>query len=151
MFARQLSRLALPIIFLAMSSLSGCAVNRATATIDPSANLNNIKTVHVKKFGPDKKSLDVLIADQARSMGLTASTGDTPPSNVDAVITYVDKWMWDITMYMLELTIQIRDPKTDFTLAVGNSYHTSLTRKTPTEMVDEVMTNIFKGSKQNAE
>jgi len=80
---------------------------------------------------------------------LTATTGDTTAANADAVITYVDKWMWDITMYMIELTIQVRDPKTDFTLAVGNSYHTSLTRKNPTEMVGEVMANIFKGKAQN--
>jgi len=61
-------------------------------------------------------------------------------------VTYVDKWMWDITMYLLELTITIRDPQTDYPLANGNSYHTSLTRKSPPEMVDEVLGNIFKES-----
>jgi len=147
----QLRYVALPILFIAISSLSGCAVNRATATVDPSANLDSIKTIHVKKFGPDKHSLDTLIAGKARNMGFTATTGETPAANTDVLITYIDKWMWDITMYMIELTIQVRDPKTDFTLAVGNSYHTSLTRKSPAEMVDEVMTNIFKGKTQNAE
>ena len=64
-----------------------------------------------------------LIADKLRSKGVTVTTGvDPAPSNVDAVVTYVDKWMWDITMYMLELTITIRDPKSDFPLATGNSY-----------------------------
>jgi len=149
MLTRLLNRLAIPALIIAISALSGCAVNRSTATIDPSANMGSIKTIHIKKFGPDKHSLDVLIADKARSMGLTTTTGDTTAANADAVITYVDKWMWDITMYMIELTIQVRDPKTDFTLAVGNSYHTSLTRKNPTEMVDEVMANIFKGKVQN--
>jgi hypothetical protein len=48
---------------------------------------------------------------------------------------------------MLELTVVVRDPKTDFPLATGNSLHTSLTRKSPKEMVDEVTTNIFKGVK----
>ena len=66
------------------------------------------------------------------------------PANVDAVATYVDKWMWDITMYLLELTITIRDPKNDFPLASGNSFHTSLTRKSVDEMVDEVTNTIFK-------
>jgi hypothetical protein len=54
--------------------------------------------------------------------------------------------MWDITMYMLELTITMSDAKTDFTLASGNSYHTSLTRKSPEEMVAEVLGNIFGGA-----
>jgi hypothetical protein len=66
---------------------------------------------------------------------------------VDALVTYKDKWMWDITMYMLELTITIRDPQNDYPLATGNSFHTSLTRKSPTEMVDEVVENIFKQGK----
>jgi hypothetical protein len=51
-------------------------------------------------------------------------------------------------MYMLDLTIVVRDPKTDFPFATGNSRHTSLTRKSPQEMVDEVTGNIFKGEKK---
>ena len=151
MSSHLLRYMALPILLIAVSSFSGCAVNRATATVDPSANLSNIKTIHVKKFGPDGRSIDALIADKARSMGLNATTGEAPAANADAIITYADKWMWDITMYMIELTIQVRDPKTDFTFAVGDSFHTSLTRKSPTEMVDEVMTNLFKGKAQNVE
>ena len=57
--------------------------------------------------------------------------------------------MWDITMYMLELTVTVRDPNSDFPLASGNSYHTSLSRLTPEEMVDEVISNIFKKEAKN--
>jgi hypothetical protein len=52
--------------------------------------------------------------------------------------------MWDIAMYMLELTVTLRNPDSGFPMAVGNSLHTSLTRKSPEEMVDEVIGNIFK-------
>ncbi|MDP2279487.1 MAG: hypothetical protein Q8K51_14830, partial [Nitrospirota bacterium] len=55
---------------------------------------------------------------------------------------------WDITMFMLELTITLRNPTNNFPMAVGNSYHTSLTRKSPEEMVEEVLTNIFNSQKQ---
>jgi len=90
----------------------------------------------------------MLIADKLRSKGITVTTGTEPPvSNVEAVVTYIDKWMWDITMYMLELTITIRDPKTDFPIASGNSFHTSLTRLSPKDMVNEVIDNIYKGAK----
>jgi hypothetical protein len=44
---------------------------------------------------------------------------------------------------MLELTVQFRNPSNNFPMATGNSFHTSLTRKSPPEMVDEVLTNIF--------
>jgi hypothetical protein len=56
--------------------------------------------------------------------------------------------MWDITLYLLELDIKLRDPKTGFPMAVGNSFHTSMTRKAPNEMVDEVLDNVFKAPKK---
>lgn len=126
---------------------TGCAVNRATGSVAPSANLTSLKSMYVKKIPADDSTYK-LIAEKLRTKGVTVTTGsDAAPSNVDAVVTYIDKWMWDITMYMLELTITIRDPKTDFPLATGNSYHTSLTRLSPKEMVDEVVDNIYKGAK----
>jgi hypothetical protein len=127
---------------------TGCAVNRATGSVDPSTNLSALKTMYVKKLPEDNGGTNVLIADKLRSKGVTVTTGtEAPPSNVDAVVTYIDKWMWDITMYMLELTVTVRDPKTDFAMATGNSFHTSLTRLSPKEMVNEVVDNIYKGSK----
>ncbi|WP_310494722.1 hypothetical protein [Dechloromonas sp.] len=137
----------LALLGLVASLTTGCAVNRATGSVDPSANLSALKTMYVKKTADDDKTY-TLIADKLRSKGLTVTTGsEAAPGNVDAVVTYIDKWMWDITMYMLELTITIRDPKTDFPLATGNSFHTSLTRLSPKEMVNEVVDNIYKGAK----
>jgi len=128
--------------------LSGCAVNRATGNVDPSVDLPALKTMYVRRI-PADDGTHVLIANKLRTKGVVVSTGvEPPPDNVDAVITYIDKWFWDITMYMLELTIVIRDPKTDFPLATGNSYHTSLTRLSPQEMVNEVIDNIYKAGKK---
>ena len=132
------------LLFVGALLVSGCAVNRATANIEPTADLANIKSIYVIKFAPDGRGINNLIANKLKEMGYLVNTGVRAPSDVDVIVTYKDKWMWDITMYMLELTITIRDPKTDFPLASGNSYHTSLTRKTPEEMVDEVINNIFK-------
>ena len=129
---------------VAVLLLSGCAINRATATLDPTSDMNRIKSMHVIKNNSDNREIDLLIANKLKTMGYSITTGLSTTSDVDAVVTYKDKWMWDITMYMIELTIIIRDPKTDFPLASGNSFHTSLTRKSPEEMVDEVLTNIFK-------
>ena len=124
---------------------TGCAVNRATASVDPGTNLAALKTMYVKQIPEDDHTYK-LIADKLRSKGVNVTTGTTaPPSGIDAVVTYIDKWMWDITMYMLELTITLRDPQNDFPLATGNSFHTSLTRLSPTEMVNEVVENIYKG------
>lgn len=128
--------------------MTGCAVNRATATVDPTARLDQMQTLQVKQLEGEDGTIRTLIAEKLRARGYAVTSGEPMPGKVDAVVTYVDKWMWDLTMYLLELTITIRDPATDFPLASGNSYHTSLTRKSPTEMVDEVLGNIFKESGQ---
>lgn len=134
---------------IACAAMTGCAVNRATANVDPSARLDQLKTVHVRHFEKDERGTDQVIAGKLRERGLKVTVGSGPaPEGADAVVTYVDKWIWDLTMYMLELTIQVREPKTDYPLASGNSYHTSLTRKSPPEMVDEVLNNIFKEGKR---
>ncbi len=136
------------ILAIVVTMMTGCAVNRATAVVDPTANLGSIKTMHVTTEQGDDRAINVLIADKLRSRGYVVTTDPEEPSGVDAVITYVDKWMWDITMYMLELTVTVRDPKNGYPLASGNSFHTSLTRKSPIEMVSEVIDNIFKEQKK---
>lgn len=103
--------------------------------------------MHVVKLDKDTGGVNVLIVDNLRARGFAVTTGTDKPGGKDAFVTYADKWMWDITMYMLELTIVIRDPKNDYPLATGNSYHTSLTRLSPKEMVQEVLDNIFKGAR----
>lgn len=128
---------------------SGCAVNRATASADPSLRWDTLKSLHVQQMsGETDESTKKLIADKFRAAGFSVTADPTPNPGADAKVTYVEKWMWDITMYMLELTIVVREPKTDFPLATGNSLHTSLTRKSQTEMVDEVVGNILKTRKQ---
>lgn len=124
---------------------TGCA-NLATSNVSPSTNLSALKTMYVKHYPSDNSGVNLEIADKLRNEGVIVTTGSgTPPSNIDALVTYVDKWRWDITMYMLELSITIRDPKTESPLATGKSLHGSLTRKSQTEMVDEVVNNIYNG------
>lgn len=139
-------RMFLAVFMTALVSLtSGCAVNRASANLMPDADLSQIKSVYVVHQPADAKGVDQAIKEALVKRGLTATIGpaQTPPYAADAVVTYVDKWMWDLTMYLLELTITVRSPANEFPLATANSLHTSLTRKSPKEMADEVVTNAF--------
>ncbi|WP_051937846.1 hypothetical protein [Ferriphaselus sp. R-1] len=122
---------------------TGCAVNRATASSDPTMNWSSIKSVHVAQLPGEDGSTKKLIAEKFRAKGFVVTADPEVAAQPDALVTYVDKWMWDMTMYMIELTIVVRDPKSNFPLAQGNSYHTSLTRKSPAKMVDEVVDNIL--------
>ena len=136
---------------LTIAALQGCAINRDTASVSPDVDLSRVKRLYVAKFGPDERGINNLIANELNKMGLHATTGldIDAPKNADAIVTYRDRWQWDITMYMLELRVFMRAPQTDQLLATGTSYHTSLTRKTPEEMVAEVLGNIFGRAKRD--
>jgi hypothetical protein len=142
--SRLIAALATAVLLL---SFGGCAVNRATATADPSMRWDTIKSVHVEQLQGEDGSTRKLIAEKFRASGFAVTSDPEPKAQPDAIVTYIDKWMWDLTMYMLELTVTLRDPKSNAALASGNSYHTSLTRKSPKEMVDEVVDNILKQRK----
>jgi hypothetical protein len=139
----------LPLLFIALWFASGC-INRATATLEPGANLSAIKSYYVVHQPKDTHGIHDLIRDRLIRDGLSAMAGpELAQGNykTDSIITYVDRWVWDLTLYLLELTVTLRDAINGFPLAVGNSFHTSLTRKSPEEMVDEVITNIFNAAK----
>src|ERR1035437_6363970 len=114
--------LKLAAILVVVTSLTTGCVNLTTGSVDPLTNLSALKTMYVKHYPSDNSGVNEEIANKLRSKGVTVTTGDgAPPSTIDAIVTYIDKWMWDITMYMLELTITISDPKTQATVATGNS------------------------------
>jgi len=127
---------------------TGCA-STLEAKKMPGTDLSKLKTFYVQKLPADERGVEQLIAQRLTHMGFTATSGasDTPSSPVDATVTYQDKWMWDITMYMLQLDMQVRDPRSGMVLVSGQSIRTSLVRKDPEGMVEEVLTEMFKGAK----
>jgi hypothetical protein len=59
----------------------------------------------------DKDNLHQMMSDSLSMRGYRSTAGPELPSyTTDAVITYVDKWMWDMTLYLLELTVTVREP-----------------------------------------
>ncbi len=131
------------VLFIAL--LSGCSKAVLKSDADPNVDLSTLETFYVRHFTPDKRDLEKVIATKLQELGYRASSGITnkPPGLVDAIVTYTDRWMWDITMYMLEINIQLRDPENDYIMASGNSYRTSLVRKSPDYMIEEVLREML--------
>ena len=131
------------VLFLSLA-LTGC-INSATARLTPGTNLGIVKSFCVLQEVNGNEEIQKLITSNLKKRGYSAISGYSLPQqhNIDLLVTYTDKWTWDITPYLLELTINFRDPKNSFPVAIGNSVHTSLSRLSPEEMVDEVLTNIF--------
>jgi hypothetical protein len=127
----------------ALLSLAACATLKGSHA--PDVNLKSDKTYYVVHRAEDNGGVDKLIAARLTAMGYTASSGDspTPPAPVDVVVTYEDHWMWDMTMYMIRLSIQFHDGKTGAVIASAESYRPSLERKSPEAMVQEVLTKIY--------
>ena len=140
---RRYAALAAAMAVLGLST--GCAVNRAQANLMPDADLSKVKSVYVVHAKTDSHAVDETLkaAFEKRGYAVTLGPEMPPPYPADATVTYVDKWMWDLTMYMLELRVTLNDGKSQFPLATADSMHTSLTRKSQPEMVDEAVTNML--------
>ncbi len=132
-----------PIIFM----FAACASPTLEAKKMPGADLSPLKTVYVQKLAADERGIDQLIANQLTRMGFAVTNSVIDPP-ADAIVTYQDRWMWDITMFMVQLSIQVRDGQTKMVLANGQSWRPSLERKSPEEMVEEVLVVIFKGGEK---
>lgn len=132
--------------------LQACAVNRDSASVAPDADLARVKTLYVVRAAQDEQGVYIAIAQQLRQMGRTVSTGPatTVPPGTEAVLSYQAQWQWDMAMYLLELRVFLRDPKSDALLASATSYHTSAARKSTEEMVTEVLNNVFSGTRPAA-
>jgi hypothetical protein len=133
------------LLLLATATLiAACASMHSTRA--PDTDLSNLHTFYVQKLPADDNGIDEMISDQLNAMGYKTShgAGENPPTEVDAVVTYEDKWMWDITMYLIRLTVQVRDPKSHSIMASAESYRPSLERKSPKDMVTEVLNELFK-------
>ncbi len=147
---RKEGRLKIAAVLFALGTLSGC-VNRLTANISPGADLKGRQNFHVIQHAEDSNGVGDLITGRLVAMGYQATIGpegSAVPAAANVTVTYIDKWMWDMTMYLMELTITLKDAKNDFPLASGNAFHGSLTRRSPTEMVEEVLTEIFKSAEK---
>lgn len=125
----------------------GCA--KLTASVPSGTDISKLKLFYVVRLVQDERGINQLIRDELATRGLEATTGleAARPQAVDVIVTYEDRWMWDMTMYMLSLSITFRHPETNTFLASGQSYRPSLERKEPREMVKEVLDEIFKTGK----
>lgn len=130
-------------IVASILGLTGCATK--TSQVAPGADLRSIERIHVVRLPADQRGINRVIADQLGVMGCKATTGDagSAPTDAQALLTYQDKWMWDITMYMIELNVQLREPATEVALATARSYRPSLQRKSPPEMAKEVLAELL--------
>jgi hypothetical protein len=79
---------------------TGCSSVSISADVAPNTQLSSLRSFYVAKASEDDSGIESMIATRLNEMGFEANHGESsqPPSEVDAIVTYTDRWMWDITM-----------------------------------------------------
>ncbi len=135
-------------VLLVLPGFLGCSYKHLYGETMQGVDLQARHRIYVVHQPKDKQQINSMIANRLKRAGFEATAGmdvSDAPADVDAIVTYEDHWQWDMSMYLIVLRIDFRDPKTQELLASGQSYRTSLDRKPPAFMVDEIITAMFAG------
>jgi AmiR/NasT family two-component response regulator len=101
---------------LSQSSLDGFPLN--------SSFQHDGAVFYVEHQSKDERNLDKIVAAKLLGHGLNVVTDAT--ETADFTVTYVDRWQWDMRMYLIDLRIDVRDAETRVLVATGRSYQTSV-------------------------
>ena len=129
----------------ALFAMAGCST-RLEATMAPGKTLNrDLGNIYVEHFSPDKRNLNYIIADKLTLLGYPASPLDSndTPDKANMIITYIDNWQWDITNYLIKIKIDFRDAESKQLVITGESFRTSLARKSPEFMIQEALEKML--------
>lgn len=121
----------------------GCA-SVSTAPVSR-AKLQKIQFIRIEPLPNDQHGMDKLIAADLKSRGFDVEIGTSQAGGrrPDAILCYQDKWMWDLSMYLLCLDVQLRSAKTRVIVAQGQSFQPSLERKPPEFVVHRLLDDVI--------
>ncbi|MGC4015361.1 MAG: hypothetical protein QM755_12725 [Luteolibacter sp.] len=73
--------------------------------------IRSAKSAHVVRHENSNRDIDLYLKNALVSKGVRATNG--PGSRpADLEVTYVDRWHWDLAMYLRTLDVSVTDPKT---------------------------------------
>jgi hypothetical protein len=135
----------LALLWALAGCLSGCASGAASfAEPLPGSRLSEMHRFYVQHQPNDPRDIHLAIQSELRAFGVQADAGEGPPTgDYDAVVSYVDRYVWDMSMYCLQLTIYIRDTRTGYITATGWSWRPSIVRKTPQGHARLILSKLF--------
>jgi hypothetical protein len=139
----RLHRISLGLLVLL---LVGCVGNTSGELTLPKEKVQ-AGTYFVQRQEKDDRDLASTIAKamQARGLQATAGTAAQRPAEAAYVVTYVDKWMWDMRMYLYDLRIDLRDARDQSILGYGQSMQSSLKAmgQTHEDVINRALDQLF--------
>ena len=81
----------------------------------------------VENHGADNRNLEQIIATALQSRGLQASGGqqNARPADFDFLVTYADRWSWDMRTFLMKITIKVEDTTSGQIVATSESHQDS--------------------------
>ena len=134
-------------IVLIVFFISGCS-HKHTGVNYPDHNIHEVGKVYIECNTYEKAQFPLVcgdITDEVALLGFDVSKGkkEKAPKDSKVILSYTDKWYWDMSMYMLSLEIIVRDKETNDYIAESFVERTSLIRKNTKEMAREALSEII--------
>jgi hypothetical protein len=138
------------LVLLAVLGLTTACASFSTWK-DPKAQLQNRRHFYVESELADGHDLHVAIANELKAMGYNATSGylTMMPKEADALVSFHSRWTWDFTTYLIELDLQVRDPKTGRILATVNYHRPGIGGTSTEDLIKRVLAEII-GAKKPA-
>lgn len=135
------------VLFLVLVTglLSGCAsVSRQSI---PHFEGSKVKKVFVERRLADNNNVRDRLVNALKARGLEAEAGPLtlmPEQGIDVVLGYDDRWDWNFGNYMVELRVELRNPRTQELLASALVQRSALFGKSTDEMVKDAVEALFR-------
>jgi len=139
-------------IFLLLAMLgfvTGCS--SLASWKDPAVKLQNRSHFYVETELADGRKLHAAIAEELRAMGCAATSGPLTmmPGETDVLVSFQSRWEWDFTTYLIELDLQMRDPKSGRILATVRFHRPALGGTSTQDVIQRVLVELL-GAKKTA-
>lgn len=124
--------------FLAAS----CAETRKATVANP-AVIKSARSAYVVKPADSSRDVEVFLKDAIARKGVTTHQGamSSKPASADIYVTFVDRWHWDMTMYLRTLDVAVIDNKSGKEVATAMYRNSAVhgypdVRKTSEELIN---------------
>lgn len=89
---------------------SSCAETRSASVSQPAA-IKGARSAYVVKHQDSSRQIEAYLKDALAKKGLRAQAGPMSgkPAGTDLQVTFVDRWHWDMAMYLRTLDVSVID------------------------------------------
>lgn len=132
------------LVALVFSLIAACSA-AVTGYVVPGATLQPEGAYYIVFNETDERGLHELLRQEFAAYRPDVSSGfaDRMPADIEYRVEYDAQWQWDITWYLLVLTVRIYEPDTGLMVASASSTRTSGARIAPDKMVAEALAELF--------